>query len=212
MQVNDYQKAAMATLNPALDKKDVRINSVMGLCGESGEAIDIVKKWLMQGHELDKEHLVRELGDVAWYLAEAATALDIPLEAVFQGNLDKLRQRFPNGFDTGASVNRKEYKLQDLGVFHSLGALWLRVLNELENNGAETVYTDNAGECAEVKELLYLTAEVQNAALPDAIIEKHKVQAEFDWMVRNFTVQEEVPELHHENSYARWLHSAGVCK
>ena len=111
MQVNDYQKAAMATLNPALDKKDVLINSVMGLCGESGEAIDIVKKWLMQGHERDKEHLVRELGDVAWYLAEAATALDIPLEAVFQGNLDKLRQRFPNGFDTGASVNRKENDL-----------------------------------------------------------------------------------------------------
>lgn len=111
MQVNEYQKAAMATLNPALDKKDVLINSVMGLCGESGEAIDIVKKWLMQGHELDKEHLVREFGDVAWYLAEDATALDIPLEAVFQGNLDKLRQRFPNGFDTGASVNRKENDL-----------------------------------------------------------------------------------------------------
>ena len=108
MQVNEYQKAAMATLNPALDKQDVLINSVMGLCGESGEAIDIVKKWLMQGHELDREHLVRELGDVAWYLAEAATALDVPLEAVFQGNLDKLRQRFPNGFDTGASVKRKE--------------------------------------------------------------------------------------------------------
>ena len=111
MQVNEYQKAAMATLNPALDKKDVLINSVMGLCGESGEAIDIVKKWLMQGHELDREHLVRELGDVAWYLAEAATALDVPLEAVFQGNLDKLRQRFPNGFYTGASVNRKEWDL-----------------------------------------------------------------------------------------------------
>ena len=111
MQANEYQKAAMATLNPALDKKDVLINSVMGLCGESGVAIDIVKKWPMQGHELDKEHLVRELGDVAWYLAEAATALDIPLEAVFQGNLDKLRQRFPNGFDTGASVNRKENDL-----------------------------------------------------------------------------------------------------
>lgn len=98
----------MATLDPALDKKDVLINGVMGLCGESGEAIDIVKKWLMQGHELDKKHLVRELGDVAWYLAEAATALDVPLEAVFQGNLDKVRQRFPNGFDTGASMNRKE--------------------------------------------------------------------------------------------------------
>ena len=108
MLVNDYQKAAMTTLNPALDKKDVLINSVMGLCGESGEAIDLVKKWLMQGHELDKEHLIKELGDVAWYLAEAATALDIPLETVFQGNLDKLHQRFPNGFDTDASVHRRK--------------------------------------------------------------------------------------------------------
>ena len=78
--------------------------------------------------------------------------------------------------------------MQDLGVFHSLGALWLRVLKELETKGAEGVHTDNAGESAAVKELLYLTAEVQDAALPDAIIEKHKVQAEYDWMVRNFTV------------------------
>ena len=52
--------------------------------------------------------LDKELGNVAWYLAEATTALDIPLETVFQGNLDKLWQRFSNGFDTGASVNRKE--------------------------------------------------------------------------------------------------------
>ena len=108
MQVNEYQKAAMETLTPALNQKEVLINSVMGLCGESGEAIDIVKKWLMQGHELDQEHLVKELGDVAWYLAEAATALDVPLEVIFQGNLDKLRRRFPNGFDTEASVNRKQ--------------------------------------------------------------------------------------------------------
>ena len=108
MRVNEYQEAAMATLNPALDKKNVLVNSVMGLCGESGEAIDIVKKWLMQGHELDKDHLIKELGDVAWYLAEAATALDVSLETVLQGNLDKLRQRFPNGFDTDASVHRKE--------------------------------------------------------------------------------------------------------
>ena len=108
MLVNDYQKEAMTTLNPALDKKDVLINSVMGLCGESGEAIDIVKKWLMQGHDLDKEHLIKELGDIAWYLAEAASALDVPLETVLQGNLDKLRQRFPNGFSTEASVHRKK--------------------------------------------------------------------------------------------------------
>lgn len=98
MTVNEYQRQAMATLNPALDKKDVLINSVMGLCGEAGEAIDIVKKWLAQGHELDKERLARELGDVAWYLAEAAAALDMPLEQILQGNLDKLKARYPEGF------------------------------------------------------------------------------------------------------------------
>jgi LPXTG-motif cell wall-anchored protein len=80
MTVNEYQKLAMTTLNPALSKKDVLINGVMGLCGESGEAIDIVKKHLAQGHPLDREKLIKELGDIAWYLAETATALDVTLE------------------------------------------------------------------------------------------------------------------------------------
>ena len=106
MTVNEYQRLAMSTLNPALDRKEVLINSVMGLCGESGEAIDIVKKWLAQGHALDKERLTKELGDVAWYLAEAATALDIPLEEIFQGNLDKLKKRYPEGFDARKSMTR----------------------------------------------------------------------------------------------------------
>lgn len=67
----------------------------MGLCGESGEAIDIVKKWLAQGHELDKEHLKKELGDIAWYLAEASTALDISLDEILQANIVKLQKRYP---------------------------------------------------------------------------------------------------------------------
>lgn len=108
MEINDYQRLAMTTLNPALDKKDVLINSVMGLCGESGEAIDIVKKWLAQGHELDRAHLAKELGDVAWYLAEAAMALDIPLEDILRANLDKLKARYPEGFSARNSIERAE--------------------------------------------------------------------------------------------------------
>lgn len=107
MTINDYQRLAMATLNPELNKRDVLINSVMGLCGESGEAIDIVKKWMAQGHELDKSHLAKELGDVAWYLAEAATALDLSLEDIFQANLDKLNKRYPDGFDSQKSLIRR---------------------------------------------------------------------------------------------------------
>lgn len=108
MNINDYQKEAMRTLNPELNKKDILINSVMGLCGESGEAIDIVKKWLMQGHDLDKDYLIKELGDIAWYLAEAATALDVPLDTILEGNLDKLHKRYPDVFNTSASINRQK--------------------------------------------------------------------------------------------------------
>ena len=106
MTINEYQQLAMTTLNPQLDKKDVLINGVMGLCGESGEVIDIVKKHLHQGHELDKKKLAAELGDIAWYLAETAYALDIPLEDIFRGNIDKLKRRYPEGFTTERSINR----------------------------------------------------------------------------------------------------------
>ena len=107
MTINEYQKLAMTTLNPELNEKDVLINGVMGLCGESGEAIDIVKKHLAQGHELDKEHLAKELGDIAWYLAETATAIGYSLEDILQMNIDKLKKRYPDGFRKADSINRK---------------------------------------------------------------------------------------------------------
>ena len=107
MTINEYQKLAMTTLNPALSERDVLINAVMGLCGESGEAIDVVKKHLAQGHELDREHLIKELGDIAWYLAEAATVLGVDLEEVLQRNIDKLKARYPDGFNVQKSVNRE---------------------------------------------------------------------------------------------------------
>ena len=103
---NAYQKEAMKTLNPSLSRKDVLTNGVMGLCGESGEAIDLVKKHLHQGHPLDKEKLAGELGDIAWYLAETAYALDIPLEQILRKNLEKLKNRYPEGFDPNRSQNR----------------------------------------------------------------------------------------------------------
>ena len=108
MTINEYQKLAMTTLNPALDKKDVLINGVMGLCGESGEVIDIVKKHLAQGHELDKEKIIKELGDVAWYMAEIATVLDVELEDVLVQNIEKLKKRYPEGFSIEKSINRED--------------------------------------------------------------------------------------------------------
>lgn len=108
MEINEYQLLAMRTLNKELDKKEVLTNSVMGLCGESGEACDIVKKHLFHGHELDRDALIKELGDVSWYLAEAATAIEIDLSEVFERNIEKLKKRYPEGFSEERSINRTE--------------------------------------------------------------------------------------------------------
>lgn len=108
MTVHQYQKQAMVTLNPALSRQDILINGVMGLCGESGEAVEIVKKHLFHGHALDREALAGELGDIAWYLAETAYALDIPLEDILKCNLEKLKKRYPEGFSAEKSGNRTE--------------------------------------------------------------------------------------------------------
>ena len=107
MKVNEYQTKALRTLNPELNHKDILINGVMGLCGESGEAIDIVKKHLAQGHTLDKEKLAKELGDIAWYLAETAYAIGYDLEEIFQMNINKLEKRYPEGFDSNKSIHRE---------------------------------------------------------------------------------------------------------
>lgn len=107
MNADAYQKEAMSLLNPALTEKDVLMNALMGLCGESGEAIDLMKKHLYQGHALDRDRLIKELGDVAWYLAEAATGLGVDLSEIMQGNLDKLHARYPDGFSTERSIHRE---------------------------------------------------------------------------------------------------------
>ena len=107
MTVHEYQEAALRTLNPELSRKDVLINGVMGLCGESGEAIDIVKKHLAQGHPLDTVKLANELGDIAWYLAETAAAIGYDLETVFEQNIEKRKRRYPEGFDAARSLQRE---------------------------------------------------------------------------------------------------------
>lgn len=105
MTANDYQRAALRTAGD--DKNAWLINGVMGLCGEAGECIDIIKKTQFQGHELDKEHLAEELGDVAWYLAVTAKAIGYNLSDIFKMNVEKLKKRYPEGFDKDRSINRE---------------------------------------------------------------------------------------------------------
>lgn len=108
MTIMEYQYLAARTINTALNEKELITNGAMGLCSESGEAIGIVKKWLAQGHEMDRAHLIEELGDVAWYLAETATALGVELDEILVKNIEKLRKRYPDGFDAERSMHREE--------------------------------------------------------------------------------------------------------
>lgn len=115
LKINEYQKECLRTesgIKYATDSdgqpvSDLRLlNGLMGLNGEAGECIDILKKYLFQGHELDKEHLAEELGDVAWYLSVTADALGYSLQEIFKMNIEKLRERYPDGFEEERSINR----------------------------------------------------------------------------------------------------------
>ena len=107
MTINEYQTKALRTAND-LDITLGIVNGVLGLCGESGECADMVKKHLFQGHTLDKTHLAKELGDVAWYLAVTAHHIGYDLESIFEMNINKLLERYPDGFDAEKSRHRKE--------------------------------------------------------------------------------------------------------
>ena len=120
MDVNLYQKECLRTAKGMTNyivltekgEDDINyamlLNGLIGLNGEAGECIDIYKKHLFQDHELDKDHLAKELGDVAWYLAVSASALGYDLEDIFRMNVEKLRARYPDGFDPELSKHRKE--------------------------------------------------------------------------------------------------------
>ncbi len=124
MTPNQYQQAAMRTndgkcserLQKVLTDKDTGIkvgdlvNGIMGLCGESGEVADYVKKAVFHHHPFDKEALKKELGDVCWYIAMICHALNIDLEDVMLGNIKKLQARYPEGFSEEASLHRDTSK------------------------------------------------------------------------------------------------------
>ena len=108
MTLNEYQTLAMRTINTELDASETLLNGCMGLCGEAGEVIDILKKHRAQGHSLDRERIIDELGDVMWYASEIAHALDVGLDDVGKHNIAKLSKRYPEGFSVERSINRED--------------------------------------------------------------------------------------------------------
>ena len=102
----EYQKLAMRTCN-LKDKVDMLCHGVFGLTSEAGEVAGLLQK-VYQGHKFDEEHMKKELGDCMWMIAEICTALDISIEDVMQINIDKLKARYPTGFEAERSLHRKE--------------------------------------------------------------------------------------------------------
>ena len=99
-----------------LDRKGANIERLLtaavGISAEGGEFMEIVKKMVFQGKPWDehnRKHLIIELGDVMWYVMQACKALDVSIEEVVAGNVDKLKKRYPGGeFNVYQSENRKE--------------------------------------------------------------------------------------------------------
>ena len=120
---NEYQAQAMRTndrhaqdrltdrlLAGIMHKKDVAglINGLMGLTGEAGELTDLFKKWIFHNAPLDEEHAKKEVGDVCWYIAMICHSMGWSMDEIMQMNIDKLKARYPEGFDTEKSNHRKE--------------------------------------------------------------------------------------------------------
>lgn len=104
MTLNEYQLRASRTLGGKTDL----VMGALGLVGEAGEVADLIKKVAYHGHELDERALIKELGDVLWYIAAIASMRGIPLSAVAEANLAKLAKRYPDGFSEEASRKRGE--------------------------------------------------------------------------------------------------------
>lgn len=111
MHANEYQDLVGRTL---IDRPDFTLtdDDVMliwhatGLAGEAGEVSDMIKKGIFHQHGLDREKLIKELGDVLWYVAALATKLDASLGDIMQANITKLKARYPAGYSSEASLAR----------------------------------------------------------------------------------------------------------
>jgi len=107
MELAEYQALAQRTSNPALTQYEHLLNGALGLAGEAGECCDLVKKNGFQDGREIRDDLVDELGDELWYIAETATAMNISMDEIACHNLEKLRRRYPDGFDAERSLHRE---------------------------------------------------------------------------------------------------------
>lgn len=116
---NGYQNMAMRTndrknsdrLKSIINKSDMDIggivNAALGLSGEVGELNDMLKKHIFHESELEKVHFKKEIGDICWYVALMCESAGFSLDEIMQINIDKLKARYPDGFDVYKANNRE---------------------------------------------------------------------------------------------------------
>jgi NTP pyrophosphatase (non-canonical NTP hydrolase) len=107
MNLDEYQSLAARTMGPRTPEQQLA-NAALGLTGEAGEVAEHVKKHLFHATPLDRDAVVKELGDCLWYVAAMCTALGISMDDVGTANIEKLRRRYPDGFSAERSINRIE--------------------------------------------------------------------------------------------------------
>lgn len=108
MTLNEYHQLALRTSRGELSSDDHLMNGCLGLAGEAGECCDLLKKRKYQDGREIKNQMVDELGDVLWYVAEAAAAMGVWLDDIAKHNIEKLQRRYPDGFDPEKSLHREE--------------------------------------------------------------------------------------------------------
>ena len=107
MTINEYQCMAARTINRNNEPQEKEQHALMGMCSEVGELQAVYQK-IYQGHPFDLHHAMSELGDLMWFAAEWCTSQGISLETVAEMNIEKLRKRYPEGFDEERSRVREE--------------------------------------------------------------------------------------------------------
>lgn len=111
MNANEYQKLASYTLIQKIDfeiptNEMLLLWNAVGVAGEAGEIVELAKKQIFHQHGIDVDKWKKELGDVIWYVAGCCTSLGLNLNEVMESNIEKLKERYPKGFD----FNRTTFK------------------------------------------------------------------------------------------------------
>lgn len=103
---NEYQKLAARTIGAKLSRTKQEMHALHGMASEIGELHGIYQK-AYQGHKAEEEHRMKELGDLLWFIAEYCTARGWELETVMALNIQKLIDRYPDGFEAERSLHRE---------------------------------------------------------------------------------------------------------